>query len=119
MSGIIRFLLIIGAILLFFYMIKRIRQSKVKIEASIFWLVFSVLLIFMGIFSPVVYWVSDLLGFQSPISFVFLTIIFILIVKNFFMTIQISQLEHKVDELTQRIAIDRKNDNDMLYKNGE
>lgn len=119
MSGIIRILLIIGAILLFLYMIKKIRQSKVKIEALIFWLAFSILLIFMGIFSSVVYWVSDLLGFQSPISFVFLVIIFILIVKNFFMTIQISQLEHKVDELTQRIAIDRKRDNDSLRKDGE
>lgn len=116
MSGIIRILLIIGAIALLFFMIKKIRQSKVKIEALIFWLAFAVLLVFMGIFSPVVYWISGVFGFQSPISFVFLMIIFILIVKNFFMTIQISQLEHKVDELTQRIAIDRKDDYDVMHK---
>ena len=43
---------------------------------------------------------------------VYLVIIFVLIVKMFFMTLQISQLEHKIEALVQQIAIDRKIDKD-------
>lgn len=93
-------------------MLKRIRQAKLKIEYTIFWVVFATLLVIMGIFPGLFYWISAVIGFQSPISMVFLMIIFVLIVKMFFMTIQISQLENKVDALAQQIAIDRKIDHD-------
>ena len=53
------------------------------------------------------------MGFQAPMSMVLLAIIFVLIVKTFFMTIQISQLENKIDALTQQIAINRKIDADF------
>jgi len=112
MSIILRVLLIVGALLLMAFMLKRIRQSKLKIEYTIFWIVFSGILVLMGIFPKVFYWISGLIGFQSPINMIYLVIIFVLIVKMFFMTIQISQLENKIDSLTQQVAIDRKNDSD-------
>lgn len=108
MGIILRILLIVGAILSFSYMIKKIRQAKLKIEHTIFWLVFSVIMILMGVFPQIVYLVSDWIGFQSPVNMVFLMIIFILIVKLFLSTLQISQLENKVDSLVQQIAIDKK-----------
>ena len=112
MSSYLRILLIVGALLLMGFMLKRIRQSKLKIEYTIFWIAFSGILVLMGIFPELFYWISDLIGFQSPISMVYLVIIFVLIVKMFFMTIQISQLENKIDSLTQQVAIDRKIDSD-------
>lgn len=108
----LRIILIVSAILLFLYMIKKIRQSKMKIEHTIFWLFFSVILIIMGIFPRIVYIVSKWMGFQSPVNLVFLMIIFILIVKNFLATLQISQLENKVDNLVQYVAIEKKHDNE-------
>lgn len=111
MGGFLRVILIIGAIMLWLFMMRKIRQSKVKIEYTIFWLAFSAVLIIIGIFPHIVYVLSGIMGFQSPVNLVFLAIIFILIVKIFFMTIQISQLENKIDELAQRVSIDRKYDN--------
>ena len=95
MSIYIRILLIIGACSLLLFMLKKIRQSKLKIEYVVFWFCFSSILVLM----------------------VFLIIIFILIVKLFFNTIQMSALENKVDSLAQQIAIDRKIDHDV--KNNE
>lgn len=112
MTFLIRILLVISAVLMLAFMLKRIRQAKLKIEYTIFWIAFSTILVLMGIFPKVLYWISNLIGFQSPISMVFLVIIFVLIIKMFFMTIQISQLENKVDALAQQIAIDRKIDKD-------
>lgn len=110
MSIYIRVLLIIGAIALLGFMIRRIRQSKLKIEYTIFWIGFSVVLVLMGIFPQIVTMVAHALGFQSAVNMVYLVIIFVLIVKLFFNTIQISALENKVDSLAQQIAIDRKMD---------
>lgn len=108
MSNVLRIMLIISAVLLFMYMIKKIRQAKMKIEHTIFWLAFAVVLIVMGVFPQIIYIVSKLIGFQSPVNLVFLMIIFILIVKNFLATLQISQLENKVDNLVQQVAIEKK-----------
>ncbi|MCP1101371.1 hypothetical protein M2454_001106 [Aequitasia blattaphilus] len=112
MSGLIRILLIIGAILLLVFMLKRIRQSKLKIEYCSFWLLFSVVLIIIAIFPAPLYVFSAWLGFQSPINFVYLAILFILIVKAFTTTIHISALEHKIEELTQKIAVEDKEKRD-------
>lgn len=108
MGNVLRVILITSAILLFLYMIKKIRQAKMKIEHTIFWLAFAVVLIIMGVCPQIVYIVSKWIGFQSPVNMVFLMIIFILIVKNFLATLQISQLENKVDSLVQQIAIEKK-----------
>lgn len=116
MSFFLRILLIIGAISLLVFMLKRIRQAKLKIEYTVFWIAFSSILVLMGIFPEVFYWISDMIGFQSPISMIYLIIIFVLIVKLFFTTIQISQLENKIDSLTQQIAINRKMDQEKDNK---
>ena len=67
----------------------------------------------MGLFPGIVSWIAHALGFISAVNMVFLVVIFILIVKLFFNTLQISALENKVDSLAQQIAIDRKIDNDI------
>lgn len=110
MSGALRILVILGAVFLMVFMIKKIRQAKVKIEYTVFWIIFSGILVLMGIFPQLFYWVSELLGFQAPINMIYLVIIFVLIVKLFLISVQISQLENKVDSLTQQVAIDRKVD---------
>ena len=113
MSALLRILLIISAVLMMIFMLSKIRLAKMKIEYTVFWIGFSAILIIMGVFPGVFYLISEFIGFQSPISMVYLIIIFVLILKMFFMTIQISQLENKVDSLTQHIAIDRKEDKEQ------
>lgn len=108
MSVLIRVLLIISAVLMLVYMLKKIRQAKLKIEYTVFWIVFASILAIMGIFPKVFYNISYFIGFQSPINMVFLVIIFVLIIKMFFMTLQISHMENKIDALAQQMSIDRK-----------
>lgn len=112
MSGLLRILLIVSAILLLVFMLNKIRQAKMKIEYTVFWIVFSCILVIMGIFPQITYAISKFIGFQSPINMVFLIIIFVLILKVFFMTIHISQLENKVDNLVQQMAIEKKLEKD-------
>lgn len=113
MSGLLRILIIVGALFLLLYMLKKIRQSKLKIEYTVFWILFSGVLVLMGIFPQIFYFISEVIGFQAPINMIYLVIIFVLIVKLFLTSMQISKLENKVDSLTQQIAIDRKIDKEV------
>ena len=51
---------------------------------------------------------ARLLGIYSTPNFLFLFMIFLLIIKAFGMTIQISQLESKQRELIQKMALEQK-----------
>ncbi|MCI6432046.1 MAG: DUF2304 domain-containing protein [Lachnospiraceae bacterium] len=101
----IRTILICISFLTMGYMIRKIRQSELEIEYSLFWIAFSLLLIFMSIFPYTVYWLTDIIGLQSPINLVYLGIIFILLIKNFSTTLQISKIENRLKTLVQEIAL--------------
>ena len=75
MSVTLRILLIVSSFLSFFLCVKKIKQSKLKVENSVTWMVGSIILILMSIFSNGVAWISNKLGFVSPVNFVFLAII--------------------------------------------
>ena len=106
MTTVLRVVLIIVSLLVFFVMMKKIRQAKVKIEDSMFWVLFALLLGVFSIFPGAADWLSDLVGTMSTANFIFMLMIFLLLIKNFAMSLRISQLETKVKELVQRIALD-------------
>ena len=90
----IRICLIFGSLVTAWYILRRVRQAKVQIEDTIFWLMFSAALL-----------IANLLGFMSPINFVYVVIIFLLLAKQFFMSIRLSQLDSKVRILTEQVAL--------------
>ena len=106
MTTVLRAVLIIVSLLVFFVMMKKIRQAQVKIEDSMFWVLFALLLVVFSIFPGAADWLSDLVGTMSTANFIFMLMIFLLLIKNFAMSLRISQLETKVKELVQRIALD-------------
>lgn len=108
MSLAVRVLLILGSVITFLFAMRYIRKSKVRIEDTFFWLLLCGLLIAMSLLPELVVRASEMLGMQSPINAVFLFIIFLLIAKQFFTSLKLSQLEIRVAELTQQIAIDKK-----------
>ena len=114
MSPVFQVLLIFGAILMTYYILKRIRQSKLQIEYAIFWIVFSGILLVFSIFPFFVVIATKMIGMELPVNFIFLFFILILILKAFFQTIETSALENKVRNLTQRLAIEEKDRQEEL-----
>ena len=89
-------------------MMRRIRQSKMQIESAVFWIVLALVLVVFSLFPAVADLAAHCLGIYSTANFLFLFAIFVLIVKVFYMTIHISQLETKIRELVQQMALDEK-----------
>lgn len=110
MSMTLRILLIIASIIAFFLCIRRMKQSKLKVQNSITWMIGSILLILMSIFSGVVEWISSMLGFQAPVNFVFLVVMAFLLMQCFIDNIRIAGLNEKIKDLNHYIALKEKSE---------
>lgn len=105
MTLVFRCILIIVSLATFLGIVRKVRGAKVQIENSIFWIGFSILLLILSIFPSIAEAVAGMLGIYSMVNFIFLFVIFILLVRQFCDSIKISQLENKIKELTQEIAV--------------
>ena len=112
MSPTLSILLIAGSVFTFLFAMKLIRKAAVRIEDTLFWIVFCIILILLSTFPKFLYSIAYALGFQSPINLIYLVIIFVLIINQFLMTLKISRLTIKQKELVQAIAITAKEKND-------
>ncbi len=102
-----RILLIAGSVATAYYVLRKIRKSRMRTEDSVFWLFFAIVLVLMGLFPGAVVRISDWIGVQSPANLVFLIVIFLLIIKLFLMDQRISKLQLQMTQTVQRIAIDK------------
>lgn len=104
----IRLLLVVGSIAAFAFVMRYIRRSRVKIEHTLFWIFMCILMLVMSIFPQVPFWLAGMLGIESPANFVFLFLIALLLINQFFMTMRLSHLEIRVQELIQAVALEKK-----------
>lgn len=103
----IRILLLASAVLMFAFVLMGVRKAKMRIEDSMFWIVLAVVVLLLSIFPEIAYACAALFQFQAPVNFVFLAFIGVLLAKCFTMSVRASQLETKVRELTEQIAIEQ------------
>lgn len=105
MTMTLRLLLLVVSLITGIWILTQIRKSKVKIEDSVFWLLFSLLLVAMSLFPDLVELAADLVGVTSPSNLVFLAIIFILMIKIFRLSLRLSQLESRLQTFAQTYAL--------------
>ena len=113
MTPMLRVMLVLVSFGTLFLMMRKIRQAKVQIEAAIYWVIVALMLVVFSIFPKSADFLAHLAGVYSTANFLFLFVIFLLIIKVFYMTIHISQLETKLKDLVQRMALDEKMREDM------
>lgn len=109
---VLRICLILGAFVTAGYVLRRVRQARVQIEDTIYWLALSAVLLLVALFPGIAYWVSDLLGFVSPINCVYLIVIFLLLARQFVLSIRVSQLDSRLRVLTERVALNQQKQED-------
>ena len=110
MSLTLRIILIVCSLISFTLCITKIKQSKLRIENSVIWMIGSILLILMSIFSNAVEWLSAKLGFMAPVNFVYLVIVGFLLIQTFISNIKIAMLNEKIKDLNHYIALKEKKD---------
>ena len=104
MSPVLRVLLILVTIIALGVVVRRIRKRKIRVSESVYWVVAAVVL---AVFPQIAFFFSRLTGFLSPSNFVFVVLIALMLLKLFDQACDISVLTHKVEVLSQELALDR------------
>lgn len=89
----------------FGFIVRKIKKSQMQVMDCVFWILTSVIIIILSVFPGIAIILSDFLEIQSPVNFIFLAIIFILLLRCFLSSIKISQLEYKIKRLTEEIGV--------------
>ena len=97
--------LLIGALLTFGLILRKIRKAEVTIADSTFWFLFALSLVLMGVFRQIPFFFADLFSIESPANFVFVYVIAVLVIREFYATVEVSQLRAKVRNLVQNQAL--------------
>lgn len=105
MSTALRILLLIGAVVMFLYVVKSIRKSRIQMKDALVWMLIAILIAVFGIFPSVPMWIAWVIGIESTANMVFLIFIAILLICIFSLSIRISMLEDKCTTLAGEIAI--------------
>ncbi len=105
MSLLFSMTLLIGALLAFYLILRKIRHAEVTIADSTFWFLFALTLVLMGVFRQIPFFFADVFGIESPANFVFVYVIAVLVLREFYTTVKVSKLQAKVNALVQREAL--------------
>lgn len=103
-----RIILIIASLLTAALILRRIRKSKARIEDSIFWILLSGFILLISLFPGVADAVTSALHIYLTTNFLFTFFIFLLLMKLFSLSIEVSQLKSKVEKLAQENALANK-----------
>lgn len=97
--------LLVGALLTFWFVLRKIRKAEVTIADSTFWFLFALSLVLMGVFREIPFLFANVFDIESPANFVFVYVIAVLVLREFYTTVEISQLRAKVRNLVQNEAL--------------
>ena len=100
--------LLLGSILTFIYIIKKIINHKMQIRDAVQWILWTFFLIVISIFPKIITFCSYILGIQDNVHTIFLIVIAYLYIMLFLHSSKISKQSEKIKELTQELALFKK-----------
>jgi len=101
----LRILLVVFSILTLIYVIRKVNKAQIQVFDVAYWVLFSVLLVLMGLFPNLIVKLSVFLGIISPTNFVYLVMIFMLFIRCFLLSIRVSQNEMKIASLVEELGV--------------
>lgn len=100
----LRIALIIVCFAALIYVVTKIKSAKLNISDSVFWIVAVVVFLILAIFPGIANFLATLVGIRTPLNFILVVIIGVLLLKVFLMSAQISHQNEKINTLAQHIA---------------
>ncbi len=101
------------------FVVRRIRKSQVQLYDTTFWLFLAVMFVILSIFPVLAIGLSELIGVQSPVNFVYLVIIFFLLAHCFMLSLRFSRLEAQFKRFVGEDALKRMDTEDNEEKTDE
>lgn len=104
----LRIVLLVASVMTCAYISRKLKKSQIQIMDTVFWIGLSVIFVIFAAFPQIVACLSNLLEFMAPVNFVFLSIIFLLLIRCFLLSIRVSQLDDRLKNLVEELALREK-----------
>lgn len=108
MSTRLQVILLIVLILAIGFIVSEISKKKIDFKFGIVWIVISLVLILFTIWNGLLIWLTHPVGIATPINFLYLLAILLLVWIVYSMSKTIALLQEKIKRLSQELAILRK-----------
>ena len=114
----LRVALVLVSLMTLLFVMRKVRSSKIRLEDSMAWILFSGVLFVLSVFPGIFDFLAELAGVYSTVNFVFLFFILVLLILCFSLNMKVSQMDTKIKELTQLLAIEKfeRYSNDLLKR---
>ena len=114
----LRVVLVLVSLMTLLFVMRKVRSSKIRLEDSMAWILFSGVLFVLSVFPGIFDFLAELAGVYSTVNYVFLFFIFVLLILCFSLNMKVSQMDTKIKELTQLLAIEKfeRYSNDLLKR---
>ena len=86
-------------------MVVLMRRRVMKERFTVWWAILSVGVVVFAVFPPLLPFVADHLGFQTPSNFIFFVASIMLLLMSVQFSVEISQLEEKTRTLAEQLGI--------------
>ncbi len=118
MTPLLRIEMILIAIAMIAIVIFSVNRKKMRIQYSLVWILFSVVLLIIAIFPGIVFLLCDILDIKTPSNLIYLIGILSLFLFAFSQTIILSKQSERIQFLLQFISLE-KHKTDLEKKNEE
>lgn len=116
LSNQLRIIIIVSMLLALIYIISNIRRQKINFRYGIGWMLVAVLIMLLAIWPQILDLISYVLGIAVPVNMLFFMGFILLVIVVFFLSRSVSDLSEKVKQLSQELAIAKKDTYDNYQR---
>ena len=96
---------LVGAIVTLGFMFELLRRRRLREKYAALWISLAGVVIVVGAFPRLLYWIADLVGIATPLNLVFFLFLLVLLVVCVQLAAEISSLEHETQTLAEESAL--------------
>lgn len=111
--------LILLSILFLLLLINMIKKYEIQLKYALLWITMVIIMLIIASVPTIAFYFTDILGFQEPSNFVFLLGILCSLIIIFSLSISISNLSHKVRQISQEIGLIKKHIKELEHNKSE
>ncbi len=119
LSNQLRIIIIVSMLLALIYIVGNIRRQKINFRYGIGWMVVAILIMLLAICPQILDLISYLLGIAVPVNMLFFMGFILVVIVIFSLSRSVSDLSEKVKQLSQELAIAKKDTYDNYQRKEE
>jgi hypothetical protein len=95
----------VAALVTFVFVFSLLRRGVLREKYAVLWLLFSGAALFFAVVPPALYWVTNLLGVQTPANLLFFVTIVLLVLVSVQLSYELSRHEARIRRLAEEVAL--------------